>query len=135
MITQRPEVAEKLDHELVGWFTTVTQDGQPQSSPVWFVREDDDLLVYSKPDAPRIHNIADNSRIAFNLRGDRQGDIVVTMEGRATTAARSTQAADHHAYLAKYGTEIVRLGFTPDTFSADYSVPVVITIERIRAWG
>ena len=32
---------ERLDHEVIGWLTTVTAKGRPQSSAVWFVARDD----------------------------------------------------------------------------------------------
>ena len=51
------------------------------NSAVWFIREDDDLVVYSSPTASRMANLAINPRAAFNLRGDFRGDTIVTLEG------------------------------------------------------
>src|SRR5437764_4100138 len=41
-------VAERLDHEVMGWLTTVTANGRPQSSAVWFVARDDAIYVQSQ---------------------------------------------------------------------------------------
>ena len=48
---------ERLRAEDIGWLTTVTRDGQPQSSPVWFLWDDDEFLVYAQPRSPKVRNI------------------------------------------------------------------------------
>ena len=67
------ELTAQLDNDLVGWLTTVTPDGQPQSSVVWFLREGDDLLIYSKPGRDEADQHRANPKVAFNLRGDVVG--------------------------------------------------------------
>jgi hypothetical protein len=39
MLTDDPLLAKILDNDLIGFFTAVDERGQPQTSPVWFVRE------------------------------------------------------------------------------------------------
>ena len=87
-----------MDDELVGWLTTVTPDGQPQSSVVWFLRDGADLLIYSKPDATKLANIAVNPKVAFNLRGDEVGDAMATFEGTAEVVDSPTPPHQHAAY-------------------------------------
>lgn len=134
MLETRPELAGSLDEDLVGWLTTVTESGQPQSSVVWFLRDGDDLLVYSKPGAPKMRNISANDKVAFNLRTDRMGDSMATFEGTATVIDSPTPPHRQPAYFAKYQDQIKRLGWTPEQFSDDYSALVRITINRIRSW-
>ena len=102
MLETRPELAGSLDQDLVGWLTTVTASGQPQSSVVWFLRDGADLLVYSKPDATKLANIAVNPRVAFNLRGDELGDTMATFEGTAPVVESPTPPHRDPAYFAKY---------------------------------
>ena len=45
--------SERLETELIGWLTTINPDGQPQSSPIWFLWRDGEVLVYSHVRAPR----------------------------------------------------------------------------------
>lgn len=132
-LSRFPDVCAQLDSDEIGWLTTVTASGLPQSSAVWFVREGDSLVVYSKPAAGKLSNLASNARIAFNLRGDEKGDSVVTMEGTAVIDEEARAPKDHADYLVKYATEIARLGWTPESFGDDYSVPLRITITRLRA--
>ena len=134
MFETRPEVASHLDDELVGWLTTVTPTGKPQSSIVWFLRDGDDLLIYSQTAAKKLDNIAANPKVAFNLRGDAQGDKIATMEATASIDRSPNPAHEDPRYLAKYEGEIVRLGWTPPEFAADYPVLIRLTIDRIRSW-
>lgn len=50
-------VAERLDGEQVIWLTTVGADRTPQPNPVWFIKEDEGLLVYNRADAHRLKHI------------------------------------------------------------------------------
>jgi PPOX class probable F420-dependent enzyme len=134
VLENRPELARSLDEDLVGWLTTVTESGQPQSSVVWFLRDGDDLLVYSKPDATKLANIAANPKVAFNLRTDALGDSMTTFEGIATVVESPTPPHRDRAYLAKYQGQIERLGWTPEQFSDDYSALIRIAINRVRSW-
>jgi PPOX class probable F420-dependent enzyme len=134
MFDRRPELVLDLDQEYVGWLTTVSATGQPQSSIVWFLRDLDDLLIYSQAAARKLTNIEANPRVAFNLRGDAQGDRVASFEGTATIDRSPTPAHEDPRYLAKYQGEIVRLGWTPPEFARDYPVLIRLHIDRIRSW-
>jgi PPOX class probable F420-dependent enzyme len=134
MLENRPELAGRLDEDLVGWLTTVTPSGQPQSSVVWFLRAGDELLIYSKPHATKLANIASNPKVAFNLRGDLEGDIVATFEATATIVDEPTPPHEDPTYLAKYRSQIERLGWTPAQFASEYATLIRLSLDRIRAW-
>ncbi len=132
MIENRPETARKLDRELVGWLTTVTGDGRPQSSIVWFLRDGNDLLIYSQPTAHKLDNIEANPNVAFNLRSDKHGDHLVTMEATASIDRNPTPADQVPDYIAKYGDEIKRLGWTPAQFAEGYPTLIRLRVGRVR---
>lgn len=133
MLDTHPAVVDQLDRDLVGWLTTVNGDDQPQSSPIWFLREGNDLVMYSRADAKRLDNLATNPKVAFNLRGDEQGDTVVTLEGKARIDPDAPSALDVPAYVDKYGDEMIRLGWTHESFAVDYSVAIRIVATRLRS--
>ncbi len=135
MLTNRTALATILDRDLIGFLTAVDGDGQPQTSPVWFVRDGDDIVVYNKPDTPRLDSIAANPKVAFNLRGDRAAIGMAVFEGNAVLEPDLPPAEDFPGYVEKYHREIESLGWTPETFSADYSVGIRITVTRVRAGG
>ena len=57
----------RLMADPVAWVTTVKPNGQPQSSPIWFLFRDGDLLVYNHRTAQRVRNIAQQPLVAVNL--------------------------------------------------------------------
>lgn len=135
MLTDNPLLADVLDNDLIGFITAVDEEGQPQTSPVWFVRDGEDIVIYNQPDTPRLASIAANHKVAFNLRGDRQAIGAVVMEGVAAEEESLPSAMDFPGYLEKYAGEIERLGWTPESFSAGYSKALRLVVTRVRSWG
>ena len=75
-------VRNRLRDEQVIWFTAVADDGTPQPNPVWFVWQDDAVLVYNKRGARRVDYVRERPRVALHLNGDqRGGDIIETAKG------------------------------------------------------
>jgi PPOX class probable F420-dependent enzyme len=134
MLETRPEAAALLDEEQVGWLTTVTPSGQPQSSIVWFLRDGDDLLIYSQAEAGKLANIAASPRVAFNLRSDPNGDEFLTIEATATVDRSPPPANEVPAYVAKYEPAIQRLGWAPPEFAQEYPVLIRLKVTRLRYW-
>lgn len=135
MLTNVPALTTVLERDLIGFLTAVDREGQPQTSPVWFARDGDEIVVYNKPDTPRLVSIENNPKVGFNLRGDRAAHGVVVFEGMAVRDPDLPMAMDFPGYLEKYDREIESLGWTPESFSADYSVGIRITITKVRAGG
>jgi PPOX class probable F420-dependent enzyme len=126
--------AHRLHEEIIGWLTTVTQDGAPRPIPVWFLWDGDrSILLYSRPEKRKLANMAANPRVSLNLDSDGiDADIVVCWgEMRISDDPPSNEVP---AYLAKYAHRIEALGWTPESFAADFSVPLRIDLTRIHGW-
>src|SRR6266480_1133347 len=82
--------AERLDHEVMGWLTTVTANGRPQSSGVWFVVRDEAIYVQSQREAAKLRNIRANGKVSFHLDGDGAGGDIVTIDADAEILDRAT---------------------------------------------
>ena len=133
MFEERPDIQERLDGEIVVWMTTVSPAGQPQTSPVWFLVEEEVLVVYSLAGTPRTRNIAANHRVSLNLNSTPEGGQLVIVEGTAQIVADGVPAAEDSAYVDKYRGPMTDLGMTPESFSADYPVRIHITPTKLRA--
>lgn len=133
MFDERPDIRRRLDGELVTWMTTVSRDGQPQTSPVWFLVEDDVIVVYSLDGTPRTRNIAANPRVCLNLNSTPEGGEVVIIEGVAEVASDGPPANEDERYVAKYEVPMDDLGMTPESFAADYPVRLHVRPTRLRA--
>jgi PPOX class probable F420-dependent enzyme len=114
----------------VAWLTTVRPNGQPQSSPVWFVVEDGEFLVFSLADTARIANLAANRRVSLNLDSNAGRDVVA-VEGEATVG-EGPSSLDIAAYQDKYRDGMRRIGHTPESFAARYPIPIRIKPIRWR---
>lgn len=127
--------AERLRDTLVLWLTTVTPDGQPQTSPVWFLWVDDEILLYSRSNTPRPVNIRANPRVAANLDSDGDGGDVVSIEGEARITREQAAAADvPPAYVKKYAAKLAEYGWTMPSMLVDYPVEIRIRPTRVRSW-
>jgi PPOX class probable F420-dependent enzyme len=125
---------DRLATDVIGWLTTVTPEGQPQTFPIWFLWDEGELLVYSDRRAKRNGNIAANPRVTLHLNDDGRGGDVVVIEGEARVDDGSPAPGDNAAYLAKYG-DLIRDSFsTPEEFTTVYNVPIRIRPTRGRAF-
>ena len=136
MLDERTEfgqrAARRLREERIAWLTTVSPRGGPQPVPVWFLWDgDSSMLVYSQPDTPKLRNIAGNARVSLHLDGNGRGGDIVVCVGRASV---SDDPPAHRVseYVEKYESLIEHNRWTPESFAADYSVPVRISLSRIR---
>jgi PPOX class probable F420-dependent enzyme len=125
--------ARRLREAKVIWLTTVGADGTPQPNPVWFVWDGaDSVLVYNQPDARRLAHLADRPQLALNLDGNGQGGDIVVLAGTAEVDGGAPRADAHEAYLAKYRDDMARVSGSVERFADQYSVPLRITLHRVR---
>ena len=128
-------VEQHFQNEYVIWLTTVDSHLTPQPRPVWFLWQNDSILIFSKPDAYKVKHIEKHPKVALHFNTDETGDrhvIILTGEAKIDTSISS--AMEVAAYLAKYKTGIADLNMTPEEFSAEYSVPLRITLSSLRGW-
>ena len=122
----------RLAEEKIAWLTTIDPDGQPQASPIWFLWDADEILLFSDRRARRNGNLADHPRVAFNLNTDAGGGSVLTMEGDARFVEDEPPSSANAAYQAKYGAWIAEYGWTTDWFEEHYPYAIRITPTRWR---
>jgi PPOX class probable F420-dependent enzyme len=121
----------RLESAEIGWITTVTSSGRPQSSPVWFVWDGEAVHIATRPAAPKVRNARANHHVAFHVDGAAPGDIVVSLEG---TAEVREQLDASDAYVAKYEGGMDRLGITPGDYLTEFSSALRITPVRWRVF-
>jgi PPOX class probable F420-dependent enzyme len=132
--TDRGKHAEqRLRQDLIGWLTTVTPSGQPESVPVWFLWEEGGtVLIYSQPNKPKIRNINQNPRVAFAVDDTKGGGDVIRMEGTAEIVEGYPLAHEVPDYLAKYDGPIQYIGYDAESFAKAYSVAIRVTPAKLR---
>jgi PPOX class probable F420-dependent enzyme len=126
--------ARRLREDIIGWLTTVTPDGAPRPIPIWFLWNGDrSILLYSRPEKRKLANLAANPRVSLNLDSDGVDADIVICWGEAHVS-NDPPANEVPAYVEKYAERIAALGWTPDGFAADFSVPLRIDLSRIHGW-
>lgn len=123
---------ERLETELMGWVTSVDPDGQPQSSPIWFLWQGAEVLVYSHKRAQRNANVESNPHVSFNLNCDADGEEVVAMKGEARIDLSQPPSSANAPYQAKHRHMIERYGWTPEWMAENYPIPIVIAPTHWR---
>jgi PPOX class probable F420-dependent enzyme len=126
-------VERRLREEFIAWLTTVDAKGRPQPVPVWFLWDGaDSILLYSKPNTPKLRAIELNPRVSLNLDGNGKGGDIVVVLGEAEVAPDERPAHEVPIYVDKYRPRLDYNGWSPEEFAADYSVAVRVQITRVR---
>ncbi|MFT4036547.1 MAG: TIGR03667 family PPOX class F420-dependent oxidoreductase [Thermomicrobiales bacterium] len=119
------------ERELI-WLTTVSPDGAPQPTPMWFTWDGASLLMYSQPDAPKLRNIAANSRVSLNFDSAEDGEAFIVISGEAAADPAAAASNQNGAFVSKYAEGLVRIHMTPDSHAAMFSVAIRVTPTRLR---
>jgi PPOX class probable F420-dependent enzyme len=124
----------RLRQETIIWLTTVDGSGQPQSSPVWFLFDGAEFLIYGSADGKKTRNIQVNPRVGLNLDGNGEGGGVVVIEGVARIEPDGPHADAVADYVAKYGQRIESYGWSLESLARDYPHVIRVTPTRARIW-
>jgi PPOX class probable F420-dependent enzyme len=130
-----PGVERRLHHEPVVWVTTVRPDGRPHVAPTWFWWDGSAFLVFSKPHAVKVANLAQQPTVMLALGDPATADFdVLLVEGVASLLPDPTARVLPSAHLAKYRTWLQAIGLGRDEYAATYSQPVRIVPTRFLGW-
>jgi PPOX class probable F420-dependent enzyme len=126
---------QRLRKEPIIWLTTVSSAGQPQSSPVWFLWDGSEFLIFGSKAGLKTPNIRSNPHVSLHLDGNGAGGDNVIFEGTATVdSADATAASIPDDYAAKYRRMIENFGWSMDSMIADYPHVIRVTPTRVRVW-
>lgn len=124
----------RLRSEPIIWLTTVSESGQPQSSPVWFLWDGAEFLIYGSADGPKTANIQSNPHVSLHLDGDGTGGGIVSFEGMARIDAHGPPATGVADYVTKYRERIESSSWTLDALARDYPHVIRVSPTRARIW-
>jgi PPOX class probable F420-dependent enzyme len=127
------EALRRLREETIIWLTTVTASGQPQSTPLWFLWDGEEFLIYGSKDGPKTRNIERNPQVSLHLEGNGRGGANVIFEGTAQVDADAPLADAFPAYLDKY-LSLITQTWSLDAFAEDYPHLIRVTPTRARIW-
>jgi PPOX class probable F420-dependent enzyme len=116
--------------------TTVDSTGTPQPRPVWFIWENDTVLIYSQAKAYKLKHIQNNPNVSLHFNSaDAQGEKrLIMFTGTAIIDKNALPTNKLRAYMRKYKSGITNLNMTADQFAKEYSVAIRITPTNLRGW-
>jgi PPOX class probable F420-dependent enzyme len=127
-------VRKRLEQESVIWLTTVDARGFPQPRPVWFHWDGETVLIFSQEEGAKVRHIRRNPRVALNLNCTPDGGDVVVLLGEAEVLTGKISPERMKDYLSKYREGIKDIGMTPESFQADYHIPILVKPKALRGF-
>jgi PPOX class probable F420-dependent enzyme len=134
-------VLRPLQKEEVVWLTTVTSEGVPQPTPVWFWWDEETVLIYSQPGKPKLHNIEQNPTVALHFNCDFAGHEITIFTGTARNRfgfavldPHAPPPHHHPDYLEKYRTGIANINMTPESMGTAYHAAIRVTPTHLRGY-
>jgi PPOX class probable F420-dependent enzyme len=127
-------VAQRLSDDDLLWLTTVSRDGTPQPSLIWFHWDGETVLIYSQPVTPKLRNIAANPRVSLHFQANHEGEDVIILTGTAVIDPSAPPSNLHEEYRRKYARGTVQIGMTPESLAAEFSVAIRVTPTRVRGF-
>ena len=123
---------QRLRDDLIGWLTTVGSDGTPQPSPIWFLWDGTEILLFSEPNTPRVRNIQRQPKVSLHLNSDEHGGNVVILTGEARIDEAAPKADTIEAYRQKYQSGMESIGLSAEAFAKTYSVAIRFSPAKLR---
>ena len=127
-------VGKRLEEEQVIWLITVDSEGGPQPRPVWFHWDGKTVLIFSQAEAAKVRHIRRNPRVALNFNCTPDGGDVMVLLGEAQVLTEKVSAGRWEDYLRKYREGIRDIGMTPQSFEAEYRVPILVKVTALRGF-
>jgi len=126
------EALKKLETETVIWLTTVSPKGMPQPRPVWFIWQNDRIVIYSMTSAKKVEHIRNNPNVALQFNMTSPEDAAFVFTGQAITIESPIPAINDEMYMQKYSQGIKDIDMTPESFNKEYNVRVEIIPTKFR---
>ena len=124
-------IEQRLRTDYVIWLVSVRPDGRPHAVTVWFLRDGDTILIFSRPNNQKLRNIQSNPNVVLALDNTHEGADPITIEGTATLLASGEVDTTHAAYMEKYAEGIKGIGFTLEQMAAQYNQAIRIRPTRV----
>ena len=123
------EVSSRLTDDEYGWLTTVAKSGQPVPRLIWFLLQEDHVVIYTMPSAAKVRHIHNHPQVSLNLDSDGNGGGIIAIGGTAIIDAEDVDPRADQPYWDKYGELSDEFGLTESMGS--YSTRITVSIDKV----
>lgn len=128
-------IQEQVRSVSVAWLATVNSDGSPHVVPIWFSVQQGTVVTLAKPGSRKVRNVHRQPAVALAIEErDESGMRSTLLTGHAELLPPE-EVVDVGGFATKYHHELAAMGRTVESFTAVYSQPMRITIDRWRSYG
>jgi PPOX class probable F420-dependent enzyme len=124
--------ASRLAKEEIIWLTTTDSRGSPQPRPVWFLWNEESILIFSEPEAHKVRHIRNHPWVSLNLDSSDSGEDIVVILGEATILNSKVPEFEMDQYLKKYRRGLKQINMTEDEFNNSYDLVIRIKPQKLR---
>lgn len=124
---------ERIASEQIIWLTTVSSGNIPQPRPVWFIWDNETVLIYTSAQAMKVRQIERNPNVALHFNGTFHGDDIQVMLGEAYIDLQTPPVAQVPAYIEKYQAGIDSINMTVASFSTTFTTAIRVKPTKLRS--
>ena len=130
------ESATELIHDLmrdraIAHVATLTPDGDPHVTPMWFHYQDGDFWFISPRDADKVKHIQQDARVAVSISDTKLPYRAVMARGKATVVDDGTAMRLTEDLQQKYIGSNTELEFTDET----QNVAIRLIVDHMESWA
>ena len=127
-------VSERLNSDLITWFTSVRPDGRPHTVPVWFLWDGETILMFRAKNV-KVHELTQNPHVTLAFDPSNNGNDILVIEGTAELVENSDTTTALAAYARKYDALLKEMGWTAESMAPNYPYAVRVTPKRILGFS
>lgn len=129
------KVARRVVEEKLAWLTTISSDGTPQPNPVWFMWNEGEFVIFSKPNQAKLTNIARSGRVSLNFEATEDEEQITIFTGQAEVIDRdSLPNSLLDLYAEKYAQGMINIKLPREQYEAEYTSAIRFLPEKVRGW-
>lgn len=123
----------RLKTERIIWFTTISKRLIPQPRPVWFYWDNEEFLIYSRPNTKKLLHIENYPGVSLHFDGDGMGGNIMVFMGEAQIDLSLPPANEVGKFVEKYLEGFARINMSAEEFSQTYSIPIRVRLTGLRS--
>lgn len=128
-----PPVRTFLEEPRFAVFATINKDGSPHLTVLWYLLEEDTVLLNTAQNRQKTPNIGRDPRVAMTVE---EGYTYVSLYGTATLVMDQTIAqADIRRLAIRYRGENVGNQMADELFQNQQRITIRMRVERVVAMG